>query len=124
MSSNMKILKVCEYCKKEFIAKKTTTRTCSDDCAKRLYKLKQRNSKIALSETKEEIKRKPKLLITEDEIRVIQAKEYLTLKEAALLLNVSPLTLRRWVLAGKVSSSKVGKKHVFERSVILINFCN
>jgi excisionase family DNA binding protein len=39
----------------------------------------------------------------------------LTLVEAALLLNVSPLTLRRWVLAGKVNSKKVGRKHMFRR---------
>jgi excisionase family DNA binding protein len=46
---------------------------------------------------------------------MIQSKEWLTLKEAAVLLNVSPLTLRRWVLAGKVKSKKVGKKHAFRR---------
>ncbi|WP_132053093.1 helix-turn-helix domain-containing protein [Pseudocnuella soli] len=115
MSSNMKILKTCEYCNQEFIARKTTSKTCSDDCAKRLYKLKQRNSKIQQAEIKEEIKRKPKAFVTEDEIRAIQAKEFLTLKEAALLLNVSPLTLRRWVLAGKVKSERMGKKHMFPK---------
>ena len=36
-------------------------------------------------------------------------------EEAALLLNVSPLTLRRWTLAGKVKSKNVGKKHAFRR---------
>lgn len=59
MSSNISIVKICEFCKNEFIAKKTTTKTCSDDCAKRLYKLKQRSSKIAQAELKTEIKRKP-----------------------------------------------------------------
>lgn len=92
MSSNMKILKTCKYCKGEFIARKTTTKTRSDACAKRLYKIELRNSKIALAETKEQIKRKPKCIITEDQIRVIQSKEYLTLKEAAVLLNITPLT--------------------------------
>jgi excisionase family DNA binding protein len=119
MSSNMKILKVCEHCKQEFIAKKTTTKTCSDDCAKRFYKLKQRNSKIEQTELKEEIMRKPKAFVTEEEIKAIQAKQYLTLKEAALLLNVSPLTLRRWVFTGKVVSEKVGKKHMLRRGLII-----
>jgi hypothetical protein len=32
------------------------------------------------------------MFITEEQIRLIQAKEFLDLKEAALLLNVSPLT--------------------------------
>jgi excisionase family DNA binding protein len=61
------------------------------------------------------VKRKPEAFITEEQVRVIQAKEWLTLVEAALLLNVSPLTLRRWTLAGKVKSKKVGKKHAFRR---------
>lgn len=62
------------------------------------------------------VKQKPDAFITEEEVKVIQAKEWLTLVEAALLLNVSPLTLRRWVLAGKVRSEKVGRKHMFEKT--------
>lgn len=116
MSSNIRILKICEYCKNEFVAKKTTSRTCSDDCAKRFYKLKQRNNKIAQAELKTEIKRRPSAYIKEDELRSIQSKEHLTLKEAAVLLNISPLTLRRWIFAGKVNSTKVGKKHMLLRA--------
>jgi excisionase family DNA binding protein len=62
------------------------------------------------------VKRKPEAFITEDQVRVIQAKEWLTLKEAALLLNISPLTLRRWTLTGKVRSEKVGRKHLFRKA--------
>ena len=116
MSSNMQIVKICEYCTKEFIAKKTTTKCCSDDCAKRFYKLNKRNDKIAQAELKTEIKRQPKAFITEAEIRVIQTKQYLTLKEAAVLLNVSPLTLRRWTLEGKINATKIGKKWMFDKA--------
>jgi excisionase family DNA binding protein len=112
MSSNMRILKICEYCKNDFIAKKTSSKTCSDDCAKRLYKLNQRNKKIHQEELKTEIKRKPEAYIQEAQIRSIQAKENLTLKEAAFYLNITPLTLRRWILSGKVRSNKLGKKHI------------
>ncbi len=52
-------------------------------------------------------------------MKAIQAKEWLTLKEAALLFNVSPLTLRRWVLAGRVKSEKVGRMHLFRRERLL-----
>jgi excisionase family DNA binding protein len=62
------------------------------------------------------VKRNPNAFITEEEVRTIQANEWLTLKEAALLLNVSPLTLRRWTLAGKVKSQKVGRKHLFKKA--------
>ena len=110
----MKIVKICEYCKNEFIAKTTTTKCCSDNCSKRFYKLKIKNDKIAQAELKTEIKRKPKAFITEEEIKAIQAKENLTLIEAAILLNITPLTLRRWTLAGKMNSKKVGKKWMFD----------
>jgi len=113
MSSNLRIIKICAFCKQEFIARKTTTKTCSDPCAKRLYKVKQREKAINRVKIETMVKRKPSAFITEEQVKVMQAKEWLTLKEAALLLNVSPLTLRRWVLAGKVKSDKVGRKHMF-----------
>ena len=119
MSSNLRIVKVCAYCKEEFIAKKTTTETCSDPCAKRFYKVKLREKAIQRTEVETVVKREAKAFITEDEVKAIQAKEWLTLKEAALLLNVSPLTLRRWVLAGKVKSKKVGRKHAFRRGELM-----
>jgi hypothetical protein len=37
------------------------------------------------------MKRKPKNFIAEEEIKSIQAKENLTLIEAAILLNITPL---------------------------------
>lgn len=116
MSSNLRIIKVCEFCKQEFIARKTTTQTCSDPCAKRLYKLRQREKAVCQAEVETMVKQKPETFITDEQVKVIQAKEWLTLKEAALLLNVSPLTLRRWALAGKVRSRKVGRKHLFRRN--------
>jgi hypothetical protein len=61
------------------------------------------------------VKRAPKAFISEVEIKAVQAKQRLTLEGGNLLLNVSPLTLRRWVLAGKVRSEKVGRKHAFRR---------
>ena len=114
MSSNIKIVKICEYCNSEFIAKTTTTKCCSGNCSKRFYKLKIKNDKIARADLKTEIKRRPKAFITEEEIKAIQAKENLTLMEAAILLNVTPLTLRRWTLARKMNADKIGKKWIFD----------
>ena len=119
MSSNIRIVKLCEYCKNEFIAKTTVTQSCSDNCAKRFYKLKINNSKIAHAEIKTEISRKPNAYITSNKLQLIKEKEVLDLQEAALLLNISPLTLRRWVLSGKLTSFKPGKKHLFAKSAIL-----
>ncbi len=120
MSSNIRVVKICEMCSKEFIAKKTTSKTCSDSCAKRFYKLKIKNDKIAQVELETTIKKAPNAFVTEEQIRVINAKQYLTLKEAALLLNISALTLRRWTLAGKMPAMKFGKKWVYKSSALLM----
>lgn len=103
-------------CGKEFIAKKTTSKTCSDNCAKRFYKLNKRNEKIGDAELQSAIKKTPKSFVTEEEIRIINLKELLTLMEAALLLNISPLTLIRWTLCGNMPATKIGKKWVYKRN--------
>jgi len=91
----MRILRICEFCRNEFVAKTTVTQCCSDACAKRFYKVKKRNGAMSRAKVETMVKQKPKAFITEEQVRMIQAKEWLILKEAALLLNVSPLTLRR-----------------------------
>ena len=88
-------------CSRNYIAKKTTTRTCLDICAKRFYKLEVKNSKVALVELQSAITKSPKAFVTEAQIRAINAKQYLNLKKAAILLDISPLTLRRWTLCGE-----------------------
>ena len=115
MSSNIRVVKICEMCSKDFIAKKTTSKTCSDNCAKRFYKLNKRNEKVAEVELQTAIMKAPKNFVTEEEIRIINVKELLTLTEAALLLNITPLTLRRWTLAGNMPARKIGKKWVYKR---------
>lgn len=124
MSSNMRIPKTCDFCQKEFIARKTTSKTCSDDCAKRLYKLNQRNRKIQQASDENLNKRKSDGLKSIEGVREVQNKELLTLNEAAYILNISPLTLRRWVLTGKIRSYKIGKRHVFSRQKIIAVFTN
>ena len=119
MSSNMQILKVCEYCKKDFIAKKTTSACCSDNCAKMFYKKRKRDEKIKIAEVETKSKKILSIAKVEDEFKIINAKQFLTLTEAALLLNVSPLTLRRWTLAKQIAASKSGKKWIFDKTLIM-----
>ena len=115
----MQILKVCEHCKKDFIAKKTTSACCSDNCAKQYYKKRKRDEKIKTAEVETKSKKLLSATIIEEEYKILNAKQYLTLIEAALLLNVSPLTLRRWTLAKQVPAFKSGKKWIFDKTLIL-----
>jgi actin-related protein len=72
MSSNLRIVKVCAYCKQEFIARKTTTETCSDACAKRFYKVKQREKAIQRVEVQTMVKKEPSSFITGGDINKTQ----------------------------------------------------
>ena len=67
-------------------------------------------------------KRKSEAFITEEQMRARQAKEWLKLKEAALLLNVSLLRLKRGELMGKMQSEKKGKKHLLNRKSLMGNY--
>lgn len=57
MSSNLRIVMCCAFCKQEFIARKTTTKPCSDPCAKRLYKLRLREQAIRRAKIETMVKR-------------------------------------------------------------------
>jgi hypothetical protein len=46
MSSRLEIEKICDWCSKHFIAKKTTTKYCSHECNSKAYKSIKRVEKI------------------------------------------------------------------------------
>ena len=116
MSSNISLIKICEYCRKEFEAKKVTTKCCSHNCSSQLYKqnLREQKVKTAVKETKQkqtEIK-----LNTGVDYTTLETKEMLTINEACLILNITQVTLRRWIKDSIVTSSRIGKKHLIRRS--------
>jgi excisionase family DNA binding protein len=113
MSSNMLIPAKCEHCKKEFTAKTTKTRFCTLDCARDAYKDKQRKEKIAKAIEKVNTKSETRLVITHSELK---EKELLTINETSQLLNITPVTLRRWIKAERIITSRLGKKHLIKRS--------
>jgi excisionase family DNA binding protein len=103
MSSNIKIQRVCQYCGNEFTARTTVTKTCSDNCAKRLYKQRQKAAKIEESNKETfAVKAKP--------IEVIKAKEFLTVKEAARLLNCSIRSVYRHIENGNIKAVNLSQR--------------
>ena len=95
MSSNIRIPRVCRHCNNEFIAKTTVTKYCSDSCAKKAYKKRTRKKKIekAVQETR---------IIQVNALDHINNKPYLTVKEAAALLNISIRTTYRLIEEGNL----------------------
>lgn len=111
MSSNIIVKKVCEYCKKEFEARTTTTRFCSHRCNSTNYKKQVREQKI--KHVEQEFKEK-KLNIT-PEINSIDVKPYLTIKETCILLGASDSTVRKLIKNGTIKTFQLGCKHIIRK---------
>ncbi len=95
--------KICQYCGKEFEARTTVTKTCSDHCVKMLYKQKQRNLKVegAKADTVR-IKTKP--------IEELKAKEFLTVREVAALLNCSIRSIYYHIETGNLKAVNLAQR--------------
>jgi excisionase family DNA binding protein len=103
MSSNIRIQRICQYCQKKFEARKTTSKTCSDNCAKMLYKQKQKQAKIEASNAETSlVKTMPN--------QELKAKEFLTVKEAATLLNCSIRTVYYNIESGSIKAVNLSQR--------------
>ena len=103
MSSNIEIQRICEFCGNEFTARTTVTKLCSEKCRKSNYKKKQRAEKIQNSndETKK-IKNKP--------IEDLKAKEFLTVRDIATLLNCSIRSVYHYIENGTIKAVNLGQR--------------
>lgn len=100
MSSNIRVQKHCEHCGNEFTARKTTTKYCSDVCAKRAYKERKRQEKIKAVE-KETVRIK---------LEPLKEKEFLTVREVAKLLSCSIRTVYYQIENGDIKAVNLGER--------------
>lgn len=103
MSSNIRVQRICQHCSQEFTAKTTVTKYCSDNCAKRAYKLRKKNEKI--EESNNEIVR-----ILNKPIEELNAKDFLTAKEVSVLLNCSLRTVYRLIENGTIKATNLSER--------------
>src|ERR1700692_2524503 len=117
MSTNIRVKRRCEYCKKEFTAQTVRTRYCSHQCNSRAYKKLKSQEKI--KQAKRVYKVKPPIVSVNKkqpwDYTQIQSKQLLTINEACLLLSITQVTLRRWLKDGIITSGRIGKKHLIQR---------
>ena len=88
-AASVRIERICEFCGKTFIAKTCKTRFCCKACNDKYYKELIRNDRYnaVTKEVKEEKKKRIRLAV--DELEVIQAREFISLKQLAIYLGVS-----------------------------------
>lgn len=107
MSSNIRIEKTCQYCGVKFIAKTTVTKFCSDNCAKRAYKARNRDEKIQGAIYKEELEK-----VFNPEIK---ERDFLSIRETCQLIGMSRWTIYRLISSGKLIAHKIGNRTIITR---------
>ena len=96
MSSNISINKKCEYCKNEFVARTIKTKYCSHKCNSRHYKILKKQEQIKVVEKATKLN----ILSIDD----VNKKEFLAVKEASLILNMSTRTIYRLIENNELNS--------------------
>jgi mobilizable transposon, tnpA protein len=103
-ASKIPIKKVCEHCKQEFVAWKTTTKYCSHQCNSRAYKSKRREERVQRTEVNEQ----------EKKLKDLIDKPYLSIAEAGRLLGISRHTIYRYIYSGRLRAYNMSS----QRSIV------
>lgn len=110
MSSNIKIQRVCSFCKRDFIAKTTVTQYCGDNCAKRAYKARIRAKKIEESQQETRCKKS-------GPIEELKTREFLSVTQVSKLIGCSRQNVYQLINTGKLKASNILlKKTIVRRS--------
>ena len=103
MGYKMKLERICQYCGDAFIAQTVQTKYCSHRCNQRHYKEKKRMDKAILSN-------KETLTMQIKPIEYLNAKDFLTVREVATLLNCSVRTVYYQIEQGKIKATNLGER--------------
>ena len=96
----MEVKRICKWCGKPFIAKKTTTNYCSHQCASQGYKHRMRERRLELRELQDLIEVKSKL----------DHQDYFTFAQAAQLMGVSRQYIYKLVKEEKLRASRISAR--------------
>ena len=96
----MEVKRICQWCGKPFIAKKTTTNYCSHQCASQGYKHRMRERRLELRELQDLIEVKSKL----------DHQDYFTFSQAAQLMGVSRQYIYKLVKEEKLRASRISAR--------------
>jgi excisionase family DNA binding protein len=103
MSSKIEVQRICQHCNNEFTARTTVTRFCSHRCASAAHKQKIRAGKVEQSN-------KETQQIKTQSIEELKAKEFLTVREVARLLNCSVRSTYYYIESGTIKAVNLGQR--------------
>jgi excisionase family DNA binding protein len=103
MTSYIQVQKICQYCNAEFTAKTTVTKYCSATCSKRAYKARKRGEMV--QEAKAET-----LKLKNGYLNEVQAREFLSVREVAILLGCSLRSVYRLISNGTLKAVNLSER--------------
>lgn len=105
----MEVRKICQWCGKPFIAKKTTTCYCSHQCSNLGYKERIRERKRQLKKIQELLEPK----------QAAEGQDFFSFAQAAQLMGVTRQYVYKLVKESKLRASRIsGKKSLIRRADI------
>jgi len=124
--------RVCNFCQKDFIAQKYTTKYCSNRCANLGHKMQVRQDKENMFNDNETYKRLlNKILLSVEHIeqalelygikQQISREDLLTTEKYCELMNIHPRTLRRMIERKEIETTKQGNKILIPKNQLLFN---
>jgi len=108
----LQINKKCEWCGKDFIAYKVSTRYCSKACNSRAYKDRMRHRRVEQCE--DEVKQS---YIFAD-VAQVESRDFLSVVQASYLLGVSRMTMYRYLADNTIKSYLFKGKTIVRRKDI------
>lgn len=119
MSSNIYLKKVCQHCDKVFTARTTVTKFCSDDCAKKNYKLRQKEANITKSNqaTKEQLS-SPKIKGPDSKVGIEQI-EIIDIKMLSAMVTLSERTIKRLLKDRHFPRLYIGSNLRFHKQTVI-----
>jgi excisionase family DNA binding protein len=127
MSSNIRLKKICQHCGQSFIAKTTVTKFCSDDCAKRNYKKRQKDQKVtkAILETNNQLQGQP--APTKSKGQAIPPlerlnRDWINIRDVSELLGIAERTMFRLIKEPTFPKLKIGRKLLFNKQQVMEYF--
>ena len=101
----MEVRKICQWCRKAFIAQKTTTCYCSHRCSSLGYKER-------IRERKRELKKMQEILTPRS---AVEGQDFLSFAQVAKLMGVTRQYIYKLVKENKLRASRLSEKKSFIR---------
>lgn len=105
VASKIQIKKVCEFCGKEFLALKRTTRFCSKTCMDRAYKQKLRKQQV------QEVENRVREISMNNPVFLdVKTKDYLSPQEASKLIGVTTRSIYNLIYSGVLVAAHMSSR--------------